>query len=154
MIVRPYRASDRAACKAVFYRAVREGAARFYTEAQRAAWAPFPEVDEAHPDKLLAQWAWVSEQDGQVTGFMSLAHDGYLDMAFVLPEVMGKGHAAALYDRLIAKARAKGFSKLTVHASHLARPFFAKRGWRVDEFQLHPANGEVFERFAMSLALM
>ncbi|MCO5126519.1 MAG: GNAT family N-acetyltransferase [Rhodobacteraceae bacterium] len=32
-----------------------------------------------------------------MTGFMSLDREGYLDMAFVLPEVMGKGVARALW---------------------------------------------------------
>jgi putative acetyltransferase len=152
-LIRPYRAKDRAAVAGVFYRAVREGAARCYDAAQRAAWAPRDTPDPAKPDKLLDQWCWVSEDGGRITGFMSLCDDGYLDMAFVLPEVMGKGHAGALYDHLLGKARDEGFARLTVHASHLARPFFARRGWRVDEVQMHPANGQIFERFAMSLDL-
>ena len=38
--IRPYRPEDRAAAALVFFRAVREGSAAFYTEAERAAWAP------------------------------------------------------------------------------------------------------------------
>ena len=38
--LRPYRPEDRAAAVHIFFRAVREGAAAFYDEAQRAAWAP------------------------------------------------------------------------------------------------------------------
>ena len=152
-VIRPYRPDDRAAVARIFYRAVREGAAAFYDDAQRAAWAPRDTPDPTKPDKLLDQWCWVAEDGGRITGFMSLCDDGYLDMAFVLPEVMGKGHAAALYDTLLQKARSQGFPRLTVHASHLARPFFVRRGWQVDKAELHPSNGQVFERFAMSLAL-
>ncbi|WP_435259271.1 GNAT family N-acetyltransferase [Thioclava sp. FR2] len=154
MIIRPYRAEDRAACKWVFYRAVREGAAAFYSEAERAVWAASPEPDLSVADKLLDQWAWVSEDDnGQITGFISLRRDGYLDMAFVLPEMMGKGAAAALYEAVLAQAGTAGFERLTVHASHLARRFFEKRGWKVDAVEDYPVADQKLRRFCMSLGL-
>ena len=149
--IRPYRADDSAACHAVYVRAVREGAAPFYTLDQRMAWAPNTVRPAGMPDKLLDQWAWVAEDDRQITGFMSLRPDGYLDMAFVMPEVMGRGTAAALYDTLIARARAESLPRLTVHASHLARRFLDRRGWQVDAAEQHPVGGQTLERFAMSL---
>lgn len=151
--IRPYRASDADACWAVYVRAVRQGAARFYTLDQRMAWAPNDTRPPGHPDKLLDQWAWVAQDAGQITGFMSLCPDGYLDMAFVAPEVMGTGVAAALYDTLIGHAQAQGLTTLGTHASHLARRFFARRGWQVVETQQHPVGDQTLERFAMSLTL-
>ena len=88
--LRPYRPEDRAAAVYIFFRAVREGAAAFYDEAQRAAWAPSSEPDWTRADKLLDQWCWIAEREGRPVGFMSLDRTGYLDMAFVLPEEMGK----------------------------------------------------------------
>ncbi len=152
--IRAYRADDRAACHHVFYRAVHEGAAAFYDADQRAAWAPSAQPDLSKPDKLLDQWCWIAEgAEGGVIGFMSLRRDGYLDVAFVLPEAQGTGVANALLDALIARARAEGLTRLTVHASHLARRFFAKHGWQVDHAEAHPARGQTLERFAMSLML-
>ena len=84
---------------------------------------------------------------------MSLRPDGYLDLAFVLPEVMGKGHAAALYDALLALAEEAGIMRLWVHASHLARRFFGRRGWQVDEAEVVELRGEALTRFQMSLEL-
>ena len=110
--IRPYRPEDRAACARVFFHAVREGAAEFYNEAQRNAWAPSPDPDYEDPDKLLDQWCWVAERGPQTVGFMSLDHTGYLDMAFVLPAEMGKGTARALYDTLLAKAHAESLPRL------------------------------------------
>lgn len=151
--VRPYRAEDRAAVALVFYRAVREGAAAWYDEAQRAAWAPAPGPDPDEPDKLADQWCWVAEADGAVIGFMSLEPGGYLDMAFVLPEAMGKGVAAALYQALVSRARSAGLSRLTVRASHPARRFFTKRGWQTDAFESFEADGQVYETYLMSVDL-
>jgi putative acetyltransferase len=152
-IIRPFRATDRAATALVFFRAVREGAAGYYTPEQCAHWAPSPDPDYSKPCKLLDQWAWVAEADGRITGFMSLAHDGLLDMAFVLPEVMGKGTAAALYDVLLAKARREGLHKLTVDASVYSHGFLRKRGWQVDWQGDRVYDGVAFHGFAMSLML-
>lgn len=152
--IRHYRAEDRAACHHVFYRAVHEGAARFYDATQRADWASRPDPDLSKPDKLLDQTVWLAEEDGRITGFMSLTDTGHLDMAFVLPEVMGKGHAAAIYDALMAHARAVGLARVTVDASHLFTRFLRRRGWRVDEAELYVSDrGVAFERFRMSVDL-
>jgi len=153
MQVRPYRTEDRRAKALVFYRAVREGAAAFYDEAQRAAWAPDAEPDWDSPDRQLDQWCWVAEDDSGITGFMSLEPGGYLDMAFVLPEVMGRGVAGALYDTLLRTAREHRLDRLTVRASHLARRFFEKQGWHVDAADLLEADGQTYETFLMSLTL-
>lgn len=150
--IRTYRPEDRAACTRVFYRAVREGAKDFYDADQRAAWAPSPEPDPEDADKLLDQWCWVAERGDSIVGFMSLCHDGYLDMAFVLPEEMGRGTAAALYRPLLAKARAEGLTRLTVIASHLARRFFLKNGWQVERPEDLHADGQVYQVFHMVLA--
>ncbi|RGP36956.1 GNAT family N-acetyltransferase [Pseudotabrizicola alkalilacus] len=151
--LRPYAPGDRAAVKTVFYRAVHEGAAGHYTAAQRAAWAPDPTVDPAQPDRLVGQFCLLCERDGQITGFMSLCDDGYLDMAFVLPEVRGKGDAAALYDAILAEAQRRALPRLTAHASLLARPFFARRGWRVEQTEDHPVGPLTLRRFAMQILL-
>lgn len=151
--VRAYRPEDRAACALVFDRAVREGAASVYDQAQREAWAPSPEPDLGTPDKLLAQWCWVAERDGAVAGFMSLEPSGYLDMAFVLPEEMGKGTAKALYAALIAKACDERLPRLTVTASHLARRFFARQCWALDRKEDLAADGQIYDVFRMSLDL-
>lgn len=150
--VRPYRADDRAACATVFYRAVREGTAAFYDQAQREAWAPSPVPDySAGPSKLERQWCQVAERGAHLVGFMSLEPSGYLDMAFVLPEEMGKGTAAMLYAALLEKARAEGVPRLTVIASHLARRFFARQGWQVDRPEDLATDGQIYEVFHMSL---
>lgn len=151
--IRPYDASDRAAMVTVYYRAIREGAAAFYTEAERAAWATSPLPDLNEPDKLLTQWCYVAHEDGQMTGFMSMEPDGHLDMAFVLPEVMGKGTAAALYDTLMAHAHTEGLRHFTVKAAHQSNRFLARRGWQVDSFERMPADGEVYDIFHMSVTL-
>ncbi len=151
--IRPYRPADRAAAQLVFYRAVREGTAAHYPEAERAAWAPSPEPDWDKPDKLIDQWCLVSEEDGRMTGFFSMDTAGYLDMAFVIPEVMGNGTAAALYDTLLTRARSAGLTHFTVRAAHQSRRFLARRGWQLDRMATFEEEGHVYTVALMSLDL-
>lgn len=152
--VRRYRPEDRAATAGVFFRAVREGTAGRYSEAQRQDWAKSPEPDWTTPDPREGQFTLVSEETGRITGFMAMTPEGYLDMAFVLPEAMGKGHAAALYDGLLAHARAIGVRRMTVRASYFSRRFLEKRGWRLDgEEPFVSPDGITHEINLMSLVL-
>ena len=142
--IRPYRPHDRAAAELVFYRAVREGAAAHYPAAELAAWAPSPEPDWTRPDKLVEQWCHVAEEDGRMTGFFSMDDTGYLDMAFVIPEVMGNGTAAALYDTVMAHARAAGLTRFTVKAAVQSHRFLARRGWQLDRMQTFDEDGHSY----------
>ncbi len=150
-LIRPYRPEDRAACALIYYRAIMEGTAAQLGMAERLTWARSPLPDLTRPDKLLDQWCWVAEADDGPTGFMSLCADGLLDMAFVIPEVMGKGTAAALYDVLVAKARAEGLDRLTVLASDWSRGFLIKRGWQVDAAGMKEFDGFHYHLSEMSL---
>jgi putative acetyltransferase len=153
MIIRPYRAEDRAACAQVYWRAIMEGTTGHLTGVERLAWAVSPEPDWTKPDKLLAQWCWVAWVGDKARGFMSLCQDGLLDMAFVVPEAMGKGVAGALYDVLLAKARTEGLVRLTVVASVYSRGFLAKRGWQTDSEGPERIDGQTYHLSRMSLAL-
>lgn len=151
--IRPYRPEDRATCDQVYFRAVREGASGFYDAEMLAHWAPEVAPADDHPDKLLDQDCWVSEDGGQITGFMSLMQDGHLDMAFVLPEVMGQGHAARLYDQLLAHAWTVGHPVLTVKASEYSRRFLSRRGWQHERVEVVTDDGPDCELNHMSLSL-
>lgn len=128
--MRAYRTSDAGCLAQVFNRAVREGTVGAYDADQRAAWASAMDTPPDWSQRLSEEITLVAERDGQVAGFMTLGRDGFLDLAFVLPEAMGTGVAAALHDRVLVEAEARNLSRLTTEASHLARRFFIKQGWR------------------------
>ena len=92
--------------------------------------------------------------DGPV-GFMTLNPDtGYLDLAFVLPELMGKGVAATLYAMLESRARAAGLTRLTTEASLLSEPFFLREGWRLVRRQEVERSGARLSNALMEKSLV
>jgi len=147
--VRPYRAGDAPVLAHVFDRAVREGAADAYDTDQRAAWAGAIDTPPDWSQRLSEEVTVVAERGGEIVGFMTLGRDGFLDLAFVLPEAMGTGVAAALHDRILAEAEARKLTRLTTEASHLARRFFIKQGWRdLGEVQVD-LGGTLLTSFSM-----
>ena len=152
-LIRPYHALDRAGVARVMYRAIREGTAAHYPEDERAAWAPSPLPDTSKPDKLLDQWCYVAEDAGQITGFFSMDTSGHLDMAFVIPEVMGNGTAADLYDTVMGRAKQAGLTHFTVQAAVQSHRFLARRGWVLDRMQTFNEDGNTYTSAMLSLDL-
>ena len=151
--VRGFRRDDAAALEHDFLRAVREGAAGAYSELEREAWANAPHSAAYWCDRLGAEITLVAERGSVISGFMTLCRDATLDMAFVLPEAMGTGVANALHDRVIVEAQALGMTRLTTEASHLARRFFLKQGWRELGAQKIELSGLLLTNFAMEKRL-
>lgn len=147
--IRRFRPEDAAPMRRVFWRAVQEGTAAAYDQRQRDAWARAPEAPPDWPERLGGQITLVAERDGAAVGFMTLGHDGHLDLAFVIPEAMGTGVAAALHDRVLAEAEARGLSLLTTEASHLARRFLLRQGWREIAAQEVEIGGVRMKNFRM-----
>ncbi len=132
-MIRRFRPDDAAATRAVFHAAVRIGAAGHYPEADLIGWSASSEPSAEWGPWLHSHFTVVSEDQGRVTGFFMMEATGYLNMAFVLPEYRGTGLALRLYDAILAEARRLRLTRMTVLASRLARPFFTRRGWRLDD---------------------
>ena len=151
--LRAYAPADAGTLAALYERSVRVGAAGAYSPAQLAAWAAGPEDVHDWAERLAGQITIVAEVGEAVAGFMTLGHDGHLDLAFVAPEAKGTGVAAALHDRILAEAAARGIARLTTEASHLARRFFLKQGWREIASQEVALRGQRLTNFAMEKTL-
>lgn len=150
---RVYTPNDAETLFTIFVEAIHEGAAAHYTHAQRMAWAPNSEMSATWPARLAALEVIVAESDDEIAGFMAVTSEGYIDSTYVRPRWMGRSVAQALYDVVLERAHADTLPRMTTHASLLARPFFAKQGWQVDEMEIVDRNGEQLKRFAMSLTL-
>lgn len=142
LIIRPYRPADAIPLATLYHRAVRDGAAGKYDDAQREAWSPAPPTSEGWRARVEEAETVVAELNGALLGFMTLDMEaGYLDFAYVAPEVMGQGVASSLYAVIEGRARVKGHIVLETEASLLAEPFFRRNGWRVIKRQEVERNG-------------
>jgi len=146
-------ATDFPALARIFYDGVHVGAAQSYTATQRAAWAPKVPADGPWRAKFADQAVFVA-YDPNPVGFMSLVPEtGFVDMAYVAPDVQGKGVAFRLHTHLTHYAQSVGISRLTTHASHVAKPFFERQGWQVEAKQSVERMGVTLENFRMWLDL-
>lgn len=146
MTLRPYRTGDLAAIAALFYESVHTLCRGDYTTEQLDAWATGSIDEEAWDASFRAHYTLVAEENGVLLGFADMTEDGYLDRLYVHPAHTKKGVATALVNALEAACPAAQF---TTHASMTARPFFEKRGYRVEQEQQIVRRGVTLTNFIM-----
>ena len=142
--IRKFHHNDLDDVYAIYLAAVREGAARFYSEAQRQAWAP---NDHPHPewrDRLGDAVCYVASEDDMLLGFASITHDGHLDFLYVAPAQMGRGISKRVYDAAISDPALSNVTSFDVQASEYSRRFLLNQGWT-------DAPKETVERFDQKL---
>jgi len=151
--LRAARPGDGPALGAILHAAVHEGAARHYSAEERRAWAPAPEPPADWERRLLATHTTVAQIRGQPVGFTSLGPDGFLDLFYVAPRWMGRGVADRLHAGLLETAHARSMPLLWTEASHLARSFLSRHGWRTTARQSVIRNGVALTNFRMERPL-
>lgn len=153
--IRPITPGDTADCIAIYYDAIHSGTAPHYTPAQREAWAPCAEMHDkpAWTARICVAIGYFASVDEEPAGFIVLEETGYLDLFFVRPDFRKAGIASLLYTTAIDAAAAQGLTRLSTHASHLARRFLERQGWQVRKREVVERNGVQLERFDMTLDL-
>ncbi len=136
----------------VMFRAVRYGPS-LYSDAQRAAWVAEPRQGEEWNARLAKQDIALAQWDENITGFMSLEAEGYIDFVYILAEHQGTGLFRKLFGMIHAHARTQGATQLWTHASLMARPAFAAMGFAIAEKENIALNGQNFERFKMCMIM-
>jgi putative acetyltransferase len=137
----------------VFFRSVREGTTAAYNAAARENWAPDDDDGTWVEARLAGNTCLVADQAGRAIGFMLMRPDGHVDLAYVLPEHMGRGVGDALYAALLAEARALGLSRLDTRASPYAEKFFRRHGWTETGREAYSDGGPVFDLALMECRL-
>lgn len=145
--------ADAGTLAAVFTASVHQVAASHYDAAQRAAWAPAEPDTAGWRERLAELEVWVAERDGAVAGFIGYTRKGYIDLLFTAPGHTRAGVAARLFGHAESDLREAGVRALSTHASLLARPFFASRGFRVVAADIAIRGDQQLQRFAMAKTL-
>ncbi|XZE35705.1 GNAT family N-acetyltransferase [Pirellulaceae bacterium SH501] len=150
--IRRAGADDYGSIADVMFDAVRHGRSN-YSEEQRKAWGPHLRTGPDWIARLNSQSIFVAELSGQISGFMSLADNGYIDFAFIRPSAQGTGMFRRLYQAIEDLAIQTGETRLWVHASLMAQPAFTAVGFRTTEKETVEINGQLLQRFAMEKQL-
>lgn len=145
MRIRPCREADLPALLDVFYRTVHTACAGDYTPAQLSAWAPETPDTARWAEKLRQETFLAAEGGGALLGFGAL-EGAYLDLLYVLPDCQGRGVGSALCGLLEHLCPE---SRITVHASRTARPFFEAQGYRLVRSQQVERRGVMLENFVL-----
>ena len=153
--IRAYRSDDAAALAEVMFRSVREAATADYTAEQVNAWLPARPTPEAVNRRagdgrrvLVA-----AGSAGRVLGYIDLEPDGHIDHLFCVPEAVGHGIGARLYDAVERAAADEGLDQLYVEASESARRLLEKKGFVVRERREKELRGVPIHNYAMSKQL-
>jgi putative acetyltransferase len=137
----------------IFFDAVREGAAEFYTFEQRQAWAAKTPSGSSWASRLAAQTTVVARKSGLPVGFMTLDADGYIDLAFVAPGQQRQGIGRNLYARVERLARDAKMPRLHSQASYLLRGLLEQQGWEIIRAQQIERAGATLTNFLMEKRL-
>ena len=147
--IRRFRNDDAGVTAQIFFDSIRLGTQAYYDEAQRHAWAPRVPETTKWRTRLKSQTAFVAERNGGIVGFMTMTAEGYIDLAFVAPDVIGHGVGQALYGAILSEALKFGIPNLTAEASHLARAFFERQGWSVVRPQTFSRGSDSITNFVI-----
>ena len=91
ILIRPLRADEAPALRALFHAAVHGLACRDYTPDQLNAWAPLAHDAAQWAARLQANQPWVAEVAGSAAGFADLQPSGYIDQFLWPRRTPGKG---------------------------------------------------------------
>ena len=131
--LRPFREADAPALAALTRAAITVTGARAYSAEQVAAWA----ARSPGPERFLARAAGGDlirvAVDAAATplAYCLLERDGHLDMLYGHPDHPGRGFGRLLLADAELAARGLDVARLFTEASELARPVFARAGYRL-----------------------
>lgn len=151
--IRPLTPKDSAQAAQVLFDAIHIGTADVYSQKQRQAWAGTRPDTDGWRDRFVAVQGFAADVGGQLVGYMTVDKTGYIDLAFVSPNAMGKGIGRSLYRAIENHAREIGVKALSTQASRKARPFFKCMGWLVDCRQTVTKSDVTLTNYRMSKVL-
>ncbi len=84
---------------------------------------------------------------------MAVEPEGHLDLAYVLPEMMGRGIGSQLLARVETEMRLSGVAAMTCDASKGMRRLLERRGWDVVSEKTVRTGGAALSRWRMRRVL-
>lgn len=131
--IRPFQTADAPWLAELTLAAIVTLATRAYSVKQAMAWAAYHPgaprfiAGAAKGDCILV----AADAEGHPVAYVQMEADGHVDMLYCHPDHAGQGLASALLAAVADAARRSGTLRLFTEASELARPVFARAGYRL-----------------------
>ena len=151
MHIRDYQTSDADEIADLFHDCVHAIESPDHSAAQLEAWAPTPPDYVTWRTRLNEKKPYLACREEKIIGFIELEADGHIDCFYTHKDFQRQGVGRALYDHLVAKADERGIGRFYVEASHFARPFFEREGYRLEGQNRIERSGQILINFSMTL---
>lgn len=149
MTIRKAEVSDLQQITQLFRSTVREVNSKHYSPEQIEHWASSTD-DLPKWRKRIEDWYFIVAEEDKILGFAYLNDGNYFDALFVHHQHQGKGIASLLADHIEAKAKENGYDTIHSDVSETAKPFFAKRGYTIENLQRKEHRGMIYENYIVS----
>lgn len=150
METRRFKISDTAAVVKVYRDAVLRICPTVYSPAQVAAWSRYPLCEDEFGQRLTQGHTLVLEENGIIYAFGQLHPRDCFAFLYTRSDTHRKGLGTQLFDALEAHAFADGPIQMNTEVSRIARPFFEKRGFTLDEVVRNVHFDVEFEWYRLS----
>jgi putative acetyltransferase len=153
ILVRPAKDAEFGEIGRLFFDAIHALGPQGYSAQQVHAWAPTPAPPghwRARTAKLAVN---VAVLHGRIAGFIGFSGAGYIDLLFTHPAFTRQGVATALLQDAERNLAGSGITLATSDVSLVARPFFERMGYVVDQEQRVTCRGVELTNFKMSKIL-
>lgn len=123
---------------------------RDYSPDQIAAWISDDIDIELWGLRLQKGLTYIAEsEEGELLGFISIDHDGHIDLLYCHAERQRQGIGSKLLRYVEEQIKASGIRCFFTEASITARPFFEKHGFKVIKEQKIQRKGSILINYLM-----
>ncbi len=133
--------ADLPALQRLYVETIRKTCSKDYDPEQIRVWTASIDNKERWLNAINDQHFLMAKTGNELAGFGSLKNGNYLDFLYVHPDYAGKGVAGKLFQALEAVWLQHSGDYLYSDVSITARPFFEKKGFRVEKEDVNLLKG-------------
>ncbi len=154
MRIRLFQHEDAENTASLFRNTVKRINSPDYSPEQIKAWVPDDLDIEIWRSRLQKGLTYIAEsEEGELIGFISIDHDGHLDLLYSHADHQRQGIGSYLLNYVENQFKSSGISYFSTDASITARPFFEKHGFKVIKEQKVKKHGISFVNYLMTKCL-
>lgn len=156
IVIRDYQPQDSKALAKIFENAILAIDNRIYSTNQKQAWIG-NHSDEFWQHRFEKTLPFMAVIGNRVVGFIEFGFDdgiGEIDCFYIEPKFQQQGVGQALFEKVLSVAKGNNVYQINVSASHIAKPFFEKQGFKTVQKNSVERSGVILENWLMVLQFL